>query len=111
MAAVAGCYVVAALPPQSSLSLTPTILNTLLCSGECALCMSTSRLATGQFLQFISCLRSQTGRRALQSELAPDAMQGERFEVLLICFFFLVSKTKRTAASSIVPYIEYSVIN
>lgn len=95
---------------SASSRLTRTTLNTLVCSGEYTLCMSTSRLTTGQFLQLITCLQSQTSR---QFELAPGAMQGEHFEVLLICFFFfcLFQKTKSTAISSIVPYIEYFVIN
>lgn len=89
--------------------LIPTILNTPLCSGECALCMSTSRLA-GRFLQFITCLQQPAGKRP--SELAPDAMQGDLKSFWYVFFFFLVSKNpKSTAASSIVPYIEYSVIN
>lgn len=100
----------------SASTVTSTILNT---TSVCVRGGENTHFACplpGQFLQFIICLQSQN-QLIQQFELGPptnppDAMQGERFEVLLICFFScLFPKNQSTAASSIVPYIEYSVIN
>lgn len=43
-------------------------------------CMPTSCLTTGQFLQPIPCLRSQTTWRVWLFELAPGATQGQRLK-------------------------------
>lgn len=90
-AAVTGCYVAAALPPQSSLSLTPTIFNTLLCSGEYTLCMSTSCLTTGQFLQFITCLQGTSVWTGPMMQCKANVLESFWY----VFFFLFVSKTKK----------------
>lgn len=70
-------------------------------------------LQTGQFLQVITCLQSQTSRRVLTDWIGPwwQCKAKDLKSFWYVFFFLFVSKTKSTAASSIVPYIEYSVIN